>query len=63
MTTDQCRNQGLKGENVKVEHLREDIKNLKAEMNVLKNSVKALAGIKQEGKMLRKSVETICLIL
>ena len=28
-------------------------------MDVLKNNVKALAGIKQEGKMLKKTVESL----
>ena len=39
--------------------LHEDIKYLKADMDVLKNKVKALAGIKQERKMLKKSVESL----
>ena len=39
--------------------LLEDSKNIKAEIEVLKNTVKALAGIKQEGKVIKKHVESL----
>ena len=46
-------------ESVKVQQLHEDFKKIKAEVDLLKNNLKALAGIKQEGKMLTKSVESL----
>ena len=39
--------------------LLEDTKNLKAEMEMLKNTVKVIADIKQEGKVLKKSVDSL----
>ena len=41
------------------ELMREEIKNLKAEMDVLKNSVKSLSGIKEEGITLMKLVDNL----
>ena len=39
--------------------LFEDTNNLKAEMEMLKNTVKVIADIKQEGKVLKKSVDSL----
>ena len=39
--------------------LNEDIKNLKAEVDVLKNTIKTLSSIKQEGNLIKKSVEKL----
>ena len=37
----------------------EDVKNLKAEVDVLKNTIKSLTSIKQEGKVLKKLIDVI----
>ena len=36
-----------------------DIRNLKAEMDLLKNTVKSLNDIKQEGKVIKKSIHAL----
>ena len=37
----------------------EDVKNLKAEVNLLKNTVKSFSGLKQEGKVIMKSINVL----
>ena len=42
-----------------VDELVEDMKNIKAEMDMLKNKVKSLNQIKQEGKVIKKSIHEL----
>ena len=41
------------------ERVTEEMKNLKAEMDILKNTVKTLSEIKQEKKVLKKNIEKL----
>ena len=42
-----------------VDELVEDIKNIKAELDILKNTVKSLSQIKEEGKVIKKSIHDL----
>ena len=46
-------------EEKKIKNVLEDVKNLKAELDVLKNTLKSLASIKQEGKVLSKIIKDL----
>ena len=48
-----------KEDNVEMKALNEDVKNLKAKMDVLKNTIKSLVSIKQEGKKLQKDLHNM----
>jgi archaellum component FlaC len=50
----------IKDQNQKgLDDMFEDVKNLKAEVDLLKNAVKSLGGIKQEGKAIMKSINIL----
>ena len=42
-----------------VDELVEDMKNIKAELDILKNTVKSLSQIKEEGKVIKKSIHDL----